>query len=81
MQWQGSSRSFSRLRRKTDINRLGYVMSTKVRIIRPTDPDFKKLLELGQLVSGADLNTEMHEWNVGDRPGPDDEVVQSKSRK
>jgi len=56
-------------------------MSTKVRIIRPTDPDFKKLLELGQLVSGADLNTEMHEWNVGDRPGPDDEVVQSKSRK
>jgi|HubBroStandDraft_4_1064222.scaffolds.fasta_scaffold457383_2 hypothetical protein len=56
-------------------------MLNKMRIIRPTDPDFKKLLASGKIVSGADLNAQMHEWNAGEQPGPDDKVVQPKSRK
>jgi hypothetical protein len=56
-------------------------MPTKVRIIRPTDPDFQKLLASGKIVSGADLNAQVHEWNAGEQPGPDDEVVQPKSRR
>ena len=56
-------------------------MLNKMRIIRPTDPDFEQLLASGKIVSGADLNAQMHKWNVDDRHGPDDEVVQSKSQR
>ncbi len=57
-------------------------MANKVRIVKPSDPDFKELLESGQLVSGADLNALWHAWNAGEIPDPadGDEVVQPKSQ-
>lgn len=57
-------------------------MPEMMRIIRPTNPDFKELLESGRLVSGADLNALWHAWNAGEIPAPDDgkEVVQPKNQ-
>ncbi|MGO9326902.1 MAG: hypothetical protein ACLQJ0_02150 [Steroidobacteraceae bacterium] len=57
-------------------------MAKKVRIVRPSDPDFKELLESGRLVSGADLNALWHAWNAGEIPDPadGDEVVHPKSQ-
>ena len=46
-------------------------MQEKVRIVRPTDPDFKRLLESGRLVSGASLNEPWHARNAGEIPEPD----------
>jgi len=53
-----------------------------MRIVRPTDPDFKELLESGRLVSGADIQAQWHAWNAGEIPDPDagDQVVQPNCR-
>jgi hypothetical protein len=53
-----------------------------MRIVRPTDPDFKELLESGRLVSGADIQAQWHAWNAGEIPDPadGDEIVQPRSR-
>jgi hypothetical protein len=58
-------------------------MPKKMRIVWPTDPDFKALLESGRLVSGADVQALWHAWNAGEIPDPPDgdEVVQPKSAK
>ena len=55
----------------------------KIRIIWPTDPDFKELLESGRLVSGADIQAQWHAWNAGEIPDPanGDEVVQPKNQR
>jgi hypothetical protein len=55
-------------------------MLNRMRIIRPTDPDFEKMLESGQLVSGADVEAEMAKIKGEDHPSPGDEVVQPKNR-
>ena len=43
-------------------------MQAKVRVVWPTDPDFKRLLESGRLMSGASLNELWHAWNTGEIP-------------
>jgi hypothetical protein len=43
-------------------------MPKKMRIVWPTDPDFKELLESGRLVSGADIQALWHAWNAGAIP-------------
>jgi hypothetical protein len=43
-------------------------MPEKMRIVWPTDPDFKELLESDRLVSGADIQTLWHAWNAGEIP-------------
>jgi hypothetical protein len=43
-------------------------MPEKIRIVRPTDPDFTELLESGRLVSGADIQALWHAWNAGEIP-------------
>jgi hypothetical protein len=43
-------------------------MPEKMRIVWPTDPDFKELLELDRLVPGANLNELWHAWNTGEIP-------------
>jgi hypothetical protein len=57
-------------------------MSEKMRIIRPDDPDFEKLMSEGKIVSGADVQALWYAWNAGEIPDPadGDEVVQPKSR-
>ena len=57
-------------------------MSEKMRIIRPDDPDFEKLMSEGKIVSGADVQALWHAWNAGEIPDPadGDEVVQPKSQ-
>jgi hypothetical protein len=57
-------------------------MPEKMRVVRPTDPDFKELLESGRLVSGADIQVLWHAWNAGKNPDRADggEIVQPKSR-
>ena len=52
-----------------------------MRIVRPTDPEFKELLESGQVVSGADIQALWHAWNAGEISDPvEGEVVQPKSQ-
>jgi hypothetical protein len=46
-------------------------MPEKIRIVWPTDPDFKELLESGRLVSGADIQALWHAWNAGEIPEVD----------
>jgi hypothetical protein len=43
-------------------------MPKTLRIIRPTDPNFKEILESGRLVSGADIQVLWHAWNAGEIP-------------
>jgi hypothetical protein len=43
-------------------------MPEKIRIIWPTDPDFKVLLESGRVLSGADIQALWHAWNAGEIP-------------
>jgi hypothetical protein len=56
-------------------------MAAKMRVVFPDSPDFKKLLASGQIVSGADVEAQMSVIKKGEQPGPDDEIVQPKSRK
>jgi len=46
-------------------------MPEKMRIVWPTDPDFKELLELDRLVSGAGIQALWQAWNAGEIPEPD----------
>ncbi|MGA8323603.1 MAG: DUF1254 domain-containing protein [Xanthobacteraceae bacterium] len=46
-------------------------MQERVGIVSPTDPDFKRLLESGRLVSGADIQPAWHAWNTGEIPALD----------
>ena len=57
-------------------------MPDEMKIVLPTDPDFKELLESGRLVSGADIQALWHAWNAGEIPdhAHGDELVQPKSR-
>ena len=41
-------------------------MPDEVKIVLPTDPDFKELLESRRLVSGADIQALWHAWNAGE---------------
>jgi len=41
-------------------------MPKKLRIVRPTDPDFMAMLESGRLVSGADIQAQWCAWNAGE---------------
>jgi len=56
-------------------------MPRKMRIVRLTDPNFEKILESGQLVSGGDVEAEMAKIKGEDHPGASDVVVPPKSRK
>jgi len=56
-------------------------MAAKMRVVFPDSPDFKKLLASGQIVSGADVEAQMSVIKKGEQSGPDDEIVQPKSRK
>jgi len=57
-------------------------MPETTRIVWPTDPDFKELLKLDRLVSGADIQAQWHAWNARETPEPadGDQVVQPRSR-
>ena len=55
-------------------------MPEKMRIVRPTDPDFEELVAAGKVAFGADIQALWHAWNAGEIPDPDDgdEIVQPK---
>jgi len=56
-------------------------MIDPLKIVRPHDPEFKKLMEEGKIVAGADVEAEMARIKGEDHPGSDDEVVQPKTKK
>lgn len=43
-------------------------MTMQVRIVSPSDPDFKKLFVSGQLVAGVDINVSWANWNGEEKP-------------